>query len=569
MPRSVNSTATASSHAQNAPRAPVQELLVMLRDAPEALRPALITHLQRDDPGSLGDLLSELLKQQHEARQALAQADRALVEHQRVLAELTRPPLLEAGVLTVNDDGTYHVALGGGGVRQEVTIHPDLQGAPIRVGDAVALAQDGHVIVKRLDQALRGRVATVRGWHRNQLLVEYQSEHTLAVAAAAAVMEAGPRPGDRVLVHEGWQIALALLEREETRLDGTFDPVRPDRIGGLDDQLDEILLAVEARLLDPARAAEIGLEPLGGLILEGPPGTGKTLLARALATILTSDYGQRVRFLNVAPGSWRDPYYGVSDHKVVAPIDQAEQLLDDGEVDLVILFYDELDTLGARSADVTSRIDSRVLSALLHRMDGVAARYERRRMLFIGATNRTDLLDEALLRPGRFGDLILQVPRPGPAAARAIFRCHLAPEVRFHTNGAPVPAAEMVERCADAAVGRLFADADPADALAELVLAGGQRRLVYRPEVLSGALIASLVRRAKRTALRRGLYGPPGLVPDDFAQAADAELEAIAARLRDPLKIREILGDRTLAVAHGIPRRRSGSWDPRPSAGRD
>jgi len=550
----MNSTGTASSRAEVQSQA--QELLAMLRDAPEGLRPAVIDHLQRDDPRAVGELLNEVIRQQHEAHQALAQADRALAEHHQLLAELTRPPLLEAGVLAVNDGGTYHVSLGGGGVRQEVTVHPDLRDASILVGDAVALAQDGHAIVKRLDHTPRGRVATVRGWHRDQLLVEYQAEHTLAVTAAECVAEAGPRPGDRVLVHEGWQIALALLEREQSDLDGEFDPVLPDQIGGLDDQLDEILLAVEALLLDPGRAAEIGLEPLGGLLFEGPPGAGKTLLARALATVLTTAYGQRVRFLNVAPGSWRDPYYGVSDHKVVAPIERAEQMLAEDLADLVILFYDELDTLGARSVDVTSRIDSRVLSSLLHRMDGVAARRERRQILFIGATNRTDLLDEALLRPGRFGDLILQVPRPGREAARAIFRCHLAPEVRFHTNGELVPPAEMVERCADAALARLFADADPADALAELVLAGGQRRLVYAPEVLSGALIASLVKRAKRTALRRSLIGPPGLVPGDFARAADEELDTIAARLQDPLKIREILGDRTLPVAHGVPRRR-------------
>jgi proteasome-associated ATPase len=532
----------------------------MLQDAPDEVRPVLLDHVQQSDPKAVGDLVNVLLTEQRQANQALAQADRTIAEHQQLIDGLTRPPLLEAGVLALHDDGTCLVSLGGT-ARQEVTVHPDLPLPEIQVGDAVALAHDAHVIVKRLGHAPRGRVATVRGWHEDQLLVEYQPEHTVAVTVAAAVIEAGPRPGDRVLVHEGWQLALAILEREEAVRDDEFDPVAPDQIGGLDDQIDEILLAVESRFLHPERAEEIGLDPLGGLILEGPPGTGKTLLARALATILSSSCGQRVRFINVAPGSWRDPFYGVTDHKIVAPIERAEQLLAEGEADLVILFYDELDTLGARSAEVTSRIDSRVLNAFLQRMDGVAGRWQRRRILFIGATNRTDLLDEALIRPGRFGDLILNVPRPGPDAARAIFRCHLSPQVRFAADGdaSALPADEMVERCADAALARLFADADPADALAELVLAGGQRRQVYGPEVLSGAVIASLVQRAKRTALRRGLIGPPGLIPSDFASAADDELDSIAARLTDPFKVREILGDRTIPVAHGIPRRRNGS----------
>jgi proteasome-associated ATPase len=222
----------------------------------------------------------------------------------------------------------------------------------------------------------------------------------------------------------------------------------------------------------------------------------------------------------------------------------------------VIIFYDELDTLGSRSAEITSRIDSRVLSALLSHMDGVTGRNRKHHILFIGATNRTDILDKALLRPGRFGDLILKVPRPDREAAQAILRCHLGSALRYHTDGEIVAPEVMVERCIAAALARLYADADPAEALAELVLASGQRRPVYGHEVLSGAMLASVVQRAKRLALRRGLVGPRGLVPDDFARSADDELDAIAERLCDPFKVREILDDRTLPVTHGIPRRR-------------
>jgi proteasome-associated ATPase len=554
MPRPANNTIPPPPRAPH--REQTRQLLEMLRDAPDEMHAALLAHMRRGDPETLGDLVEALLGQHREAQQALAQADRAIAEQQQVIDGLTRPPLLEAGVLAVHGDGTFLVSLGGGS-RQEVTAHPDLPADALRVGDTVALAQDGHVIVKRLDADPRGRVATVRGWQGAMLLVEYQPEYTLAVTAAEAVAEAAPSEGDRVLVHESWQVALEVLERREEDDGDGFDPVVPDQVGGLDDELDEILLAVQGRFLEPERAGELGLESLGGLILEGPPGTGKTLLARALATALTEHHGMRVRFINVAPGSWRDPYYGVSDHKVVEPIDRAERMLAEGLADLVILFYDELDTLGSRSAEITSRIDSRVLSALLHRMDGVAQRAGRRQLLFVGATNRTDLLDEALLRPGRFGGLVVRVPRPGRETARAIFRCHLHHSVRFRCNGDGAGPAEMVERCADAALARLFADADPADALAELVLAGGQRRPVYGREIVSGAMIASLVQRAKRHALKRGLVGPPGLVPEDFAQAADEELDTVAARLVDPFKVREILDDRTLSVAHGVPRRRA------------
>jgi proteasome-associated ATPase len=562
MPRTANEKSTATSsprpQADSHLQARTKEFLNLLVNGPDEVHPAVLEHLKNCEPGTARELVAELARQQREARQALGRADQALAEHQELLRELSRPPLLEAAVVAVQGDGTYVVAVGAYN-RQEVVAHPDLEDVELQVGDVVGLSQENHVIVKRLEPAPRGRVARVQSWFQDQLLVEVQPEQTIAVIPSAAVLDLEPRTGDRVLIHEGWALALNVVERADDEPDDDFDPVKPDEIGGLDDQLDEVMLALVTRFLYPERAAEIGLEPLSGLVLEGPPGSGKTLIARMIATVLTTVHGQRVKFINVAPGAWRDPFYGVSDHKVVAPLERAERLLAEGRADLVILFYDELDTLGSRSADVTSRIDSRVLSALLHRMDGILARHLRSKILFIGATNRTDLLDEALLRPGRFGDLILPIPRPDREAARAIFRCHLDPGVRFWTNGQVIPGSTMVEQCAEAALARLFVDADPADALAELVLAGGQRRPVYAPEILSGALIASLVRRAKRLALRRGLIGPPGLIPDDFARAADEELDAIAARLVDPFKIREILGDRSLSVVHGVPRRRNGT----------
>jgi len=569
MPRTANATSTATSSpragADSRLQGRTKELLNLLVGGPDEIQSLVFEQLQHSDAGTVRDLAVELARQQRELRQALGRADQALAEHQEVLRELSRPPLVEAGVVGVNEDGTYAVAIGAYN-RQEVSAHPEMKDVKLQVGDVVGLCQDRHVIVKRFEQAPRGRVATVKSWFKDQLLVELQGEQTVAVTPSAAVLDLGLRAGDRVLIQEGWGLALNVVDRGGEEPDDDFDPVDPGAIGGLDNQLDEVLLAVETRFLHPERAREIGLEPLCGLTLEGAPGAGKTLFARMIATVLTTVHGQRVKFINVPPGSWRDPFFGVSDQKVVAPIERAERLIAEGRADLVILFYDELDTLGSRSAEVASRIDSRVQSALLHRMDGIFARQLRSRILFIGATNRTDLLDEALLRPGRFGDLILSIPRPDRAAAQAIFRCHLDPGVRFWTDGQVIAGTDMVEQCAEAALARLFADADPADALAELVLAGGQRRPVYAPEVLSGAIIASLVRRAKRLALKRGLIGPPGLIPDDFARAADQELDAISARLVDPFKIREIVGDRSLPVVHGIPRRRIGAGlSPRPS----
>ena len=129
------------------------------------------------------------------------------------------------------------------------------------------------------------------------------------------------------------------------------------------------------------------------------------------------------------------------------------------------------------------------------------------------------------------------------------------PEVPFWTNGKAVPATQMVDRCINAALGRLFQDADSADALAELLLPDGKRRHVWARDVLSGAMIANIVQKAKRMALKRRRIGPGGLVPDDFARAADEELDTIARRIKDPGKAREILGERDLAIVRVETRR--------------
>lgn len=559
MPR----TNSPNGAARAAPRdhAEVHEIVNRLGNAPANVRDTLLAAHFGDDPGVRDAAIGILLDQRRAAGEALRQADEELASVQRTIQDLTRPPLLEAGVLAVYDDRTCLVSVGGQ-TRQQVAIHPDLEASAIalQVGDAVGLSPEGHVVVSRIEQPPRGRVATVRGWQGGELIVEYQAEHRVTATPAAAVAAAAPQRGDRVLVHEAWQIVLAVLPREQAdELDDAFEPAGLDQVGGLDEQIDEVLTAVEARLLMPERALELGLGPLGGLVLEGPPGTGKTLLVRALVTHLRAHHGLRVRFINVAPGSWRDPFYGVADQKVVEPVHRASRLLEEGQADLVVLFYDELDTLGTRSGEVSSRIDARVLSSLLAAIDGVADGALRRGMLFVGATNRTDLIDEALLRPNRFGDLVIKVPRPDREAARAVLRCHVRPEHLYLTGAEEddqVDSRTMAEHCIEAALGRLFRDADPADALVELVLAGGQRRFVHGRDVVSGALLANLAQRARRLALRRGLIGPRGLVPDDFARAADDELDSLAERLRDPWKAREVLDDRTLPVTQCIPRRR-------------
>lgn len=522
-----------------------------LLQAPRRRRRIMLETMLQARPDSGPILARALMDANLQAEQGLDECQAVVGQFKALMDELTVPPSQLGAVIAQDDD---HCVVALGSVRQRVKLHPDMKSKPLQIGDVVCVSRDGNILLSHLPgYTPPGRIAPARGWHGKKLLVEQPPDHALALDVSPKVAEAQPREGDRVLFHEEWKIALDVVERAEQTTSSAFEPAEWGDIGGLDDVIDELLMEIDGRFLHPERAAALQMKPLTGVTLEGPPGTGKTLLIRALATWIQKHHQRRVVFQSVPPGSWRDPFYGMSERRLVDPIKQAKRLVAENKADLVIVFYDEIDTLGARSNEQTNRIDSRVLTSFLPELDGLGG---RNGVLVFGATNRIDLVDEAILRMGRFGDLILRIPRPGREAARAVLRCHIKPDLQFWTNGRAVEPAVMVERCIEAALGRLFKDGDPQDSLAELVLAGGQRRVVWPKEVLSGAMLANIVQRAKRTALRRGLVGPGGLIPDDLAYAADQELDSITQRFEDPGKAREILGDRTLPIVQVHPRRR-------------
>lgn len=539
---------------------PLPEMIEILAKQPGRNRERTIAELWEADPAAATAVLARCIddvRRYHDENEALkaanAELTTAVTGMRELIEEVTQPPLAMGVVLRSGPDDRCLVAVGH--QRQQVGRHPEFNGTPLRPGDHVYLSKDANLIVALVDDYRPpGRVAKVLGKHDDKLLVDHLPDQPLAVDLHSAIAIDAVREGDSVLYDEATRIVLSIVERCQDKTESdAFEPVPLEAIGGLDDQIDELFMAVETRLLRPELADALGIEMLSGAILAGPPGTGKTLLVRVLATYLCQAHGKRVVFKNVAPGSWRTSFYGETEKRIVAPLRSARRLIDEQKADLVILFYDEVDTLGTRSTDVTNHIDARVMTAFLHELDGLSGRSG---VLVFGATNRLDMVDNALLRPGRFGDLIIEIPRPNREAARAIFRCHLQPDLTFHTAGAEVPGTLMVERSIDAALARLFADADPAQALVELVLQGGQRRPLFGRDLLSGAAIANIVQKAKQLALRRSLVGPVGLVPDDFAQAAELWLDEAARLLLDPIKVRETLGDRQLPVARVEPVRR-------------
>jgi proteasome-associated ATPase len=208
------------------------------------------------------------------------------------------------------------------------------------------------------------------------------------------------------------------------------------------------------------------------------------------------------------------------------------------------LYFDDIDQLGARGESASTAIDSRVLPAFLSEIDGLEA---LGRVTLIGSTNRPDLLDEALLRSGRFGDKVFRIPRPNREAAREIFRKHLSPDLPYQTNGnGGEPTERMAERMAEqmieAALSSIYSPGGENHTLATLAFRDGSRKPLKAAQVMSGALISNAVREAKERSCRRALkHGPVGISAADLLAALDRQLSSIAQRLKPGPALQQML----------------------------
>jgi proteasome-associated ATPase len=486
----------------------------------------IIDQVAHSDAPSLPHLCLLFANQKRQAQAELAKAREARTLAETALAQLRQPPLFPADVLHVYADGRLDVMVGGR--RQVVVAAPELQAGELRAGDEVFLDRDATTALMRNEAPRRtGVVGTVVEADHGRVVLRTVGEEEV-VAACALEMAATLCPGDRVLYKRETQCILARLEE---RLHNPHQLDRPppvcfSDIGGLDDIIADIRRDLDLHLLHPEVVATYGLRLMRGLILAGVPGVGKTLIAAAIANYL-SEMRSETRFLHVKPGSLRGMYYGETEGRIRDLFAVARRA-----PGLVIIFFDELDNFGARGMGPGQHIDDRVMAALLEELNGLASADN---VLCIGATNRLDLCDEALVRQGRFGDRMYQVPRPGRAATRDIFSKYLTPNLPY------APAGASAETIIEAAVGYLFAARDGAGAIATVTLATGTRREVTAPEVMNGALIASAVERAKHLAAERHLHGEDGVRLEDVLGAIDQALAAEAHKLNNPAAARRNL----------------------------
>ena len=485
----------------------VAELRHRLHEAPQRVR--VLEERLLEVKGQLAQALSHNEKLTY----TLQQAKENIAALRDEVDKLTQTPNAYGTFLGANDDGTVDVFASGRKMR--VALHPAIEPESLQRGHEVVLNESLNVVLARTFER-SGEVVTVQEIledGRRALVVGRGDEERVA-EISDALLGTRLRAGDSMLMDPRSWLLLEKLPRpeiEEVVLEEVPDVTYAD-IGGLDDQIEALTDAVELPYLHPELFAEHELPAPKGILLYGPPGCGKTLIAKAVANSLAKKVGElrgnenvRSYFLNIKGPELLNKYVGETERQIRLVFQRAREKADEGVP--VIVFFDEMDSLfRTRGSGISSDMESTVVPQLLAEIDGVEA---LRDVIVIGASNREDLIDPAILRPGRL-DVKIKIERPTEAAAQQIFARYLSADLPLNADdvealggGDPAKAVRvMIERT----VAEMYR-ADDENRFLEVTYQNGDKEVLYFRDFASGAMIENIVRRAKKLAIKRVLGG--------------------------------------------------------------
>jgi proteasome-associated ATPase len=466
--------------------------------------------------------------------QKLADALRAERDKIEALAaeveKLSQPPATFGVFLRPNDDGSMDIVTAGRKMR--VLPAPDIDIAAILPGSQVILNESLNV-VEVLPPDGAGDVVKVKdrlGDDRVIVLGRGDDEHVAYLAGD--LLKTGLRAGDAALFDPRSVVVTEQLPREEVEelvLEEIPD-VSYEDIGGLEGQIDLIRDAVELPFLYAELFNEHELEPPKGVLLYGPPGCGKTLIAKAVAKSLAEKVAERSGrddarsyFLNVKGPELLNKYVGETERQIREIFIRAKERSEEGLP--VIVFFDEMDSIfRTRGTGISSDVESTIVPQLLSELDGVET---LKNVIVIGASNREDLIDPAILRPGRL-DVKIKIERPTASQAMDVMSKYLHPSVPIHpdeveryTGDVQLACRRMIEKTVE----RMYADSEE-NRFLEVTYASGDKEILYFKDFNSGAMIENIVRRAKKDAIKRFLsMGDKGVKGEDLFHAIRDEFK--------------------------------------------
>jgi proteasome-associated ATPase len=425
--------------------------------------------------------------------------------------KLNQPPASYGIFLESFDDTTADIFTNGRKLRVQVT--PSVERDQLLIGREVML-NDAMNVIGVTGFEVQGEVVTLKEVldEGKRVLVIARADEERVVELAAPIRDLRLRAGDSLLLEPKSGYVFEKLpkpEVEELILEEVPD-ISYEDIGGLDRQIEEIRDAVELPFLHSELFKEHQLEPPKGILLYGPPGCGKTLVAKAVANSLAKQVATKLGregvhsyFLNIKGPELLNKYVGETERQIRQIFQRAKEKSEEGVP--VIVFFDEMDSLfRTRGSGISSDIESTIVPQLLAEIDGVES---LKNVIVVGASNREDLIDPAILRPGRL-DVKIKIERPTEASARDIFS-------KYFTTELPLAEEDVKKYGArDGAVGaiikttveKMFSQ-EAENRFLEVTYANGDKEELYFKDFASGAMIENIVRRAKKTAIKRHIAG--------------------------------------------------------------
>jgi proteasome-associated ATPase len=451
--------------------------------------------------------LSSLVGQNDRLVSTLKEAREQILSLKEEVDRLAQPPSGYGIFLAGHDDDTVDVFTGGRKLR--VTVSPAVDTAELRKGQEVMLNEALNV-VRALRFERQGEVVMLKEILEDseRALVIGHTDEERVVMLADSLREAPIRAGDSLLLdpRSGWVYErIPKSEVEELVLEEVPD-IDYTQIGGLRDQIESIRDAVELPFLHKELFREHQLRPPKGVLLYGPPGCGKTLIAKAVANSLAKKVAEvtgrpegRSFFLNIKGPELLNKYVGETERHIRLVFQRAREKASEGTP--VIVFFDEMDSIfRTRGSGVSSDVENTIVPQLLSEIDGVEG---LENVIVIGASNREDMIDPAILRPGRL-DVKIKIERPDAEAARDIFSKYIlttlplhADDVAEHGGSRDATVAAMIQRTVE----RMYTESED-NRFLEVTYANGDKEVLYFKDFNSGAMIQNIVDRAKKMAIK-------------------------------------------------------------------
>jgi proteasome-associated ATPase len=501
---------------------------------------ALLRRRLQDSPRQVRVLEERLLETKGQLAQALSQNERLaatlreareqIIALKEEVEKLTAPPSGFGVFLGVNEDGTINLSSGGRKLR--VNVHPDIDPKSLQPGQELMLNEALNV-VEACAYEVQGEVVQLKEMlGLDRALVIGNADEERVVQIGEPLRNRTLRAGDSLLldVRSGFVLEhLPKPEVEELILEEVPDISYQD-IGGLGDQIEQIRDAVELPFLHADLFAEHQLKPPKGILLYGPPGCGKTLIAKAVANSLAKKVAEvtgqpsgRSYFLNIKGPELLNKYVGETERQIRLIFQRAKEKSSEGVP--VIVFFDEMDSIfRTRGSGVSSDVENTIVPQLLSEIDGVE---QLKNVIVIGASNREDMIDPAILRPGRL-DVKIKIERPDAGAAKDIFSKYLLPSLPLAEDVVASAGGDReaaLARIIDEGVKRMYSDADE-NRFLEVTYANGDKEVLYFKDFNSGAMIENIVSRAKKMAIKRFLEtGEKGIKAADLFAAVTDEFK--------------------------------------------